>query len=188
MYSVRQAWANSVDTDETQQTRRLIRVYTVCHSSSYLNKLYLFKFLIKYGKELRCVNTKGKYGKVTDTEIKWSIISKSVMIIIFVQFIDQLIDYPIYCASLNLWTFRQTVPNRLLFCNSSLYVGGFRCSVCFVIICSSAILLLVPFENKLKIKRLPLETKNTLKIENGSSVLLRLFINSNDVWNTAYAL
>ena len=55
---------------------------------------------MKYGKELRCLNTKGKYSKVTDREIKWSIISKSVMIIIFVQFIDQLIDYPINCASL----------------------------------------------------------------------------------------
>ena len=40
-----------------------------------------------YGKELRCLNTKGKQGKVTNTEIKWSIISKSV-IIIFVEFID----------------------------------------------------------------------------------------------------
>ena len=48
------------------------------------SKLYLFKFYIKYGKELRCLNIKGKYGKVTTTEIKWSIISKSVMIMIFV--------------------------------------------------------------------------------------------------------
>ena len=47
----------------------------------------------KYGKELRCLNTKGNYSKVTATEIKWSIISKSVVIIIFVEFIDQLIDY-----------------------------------------------------------------------------------------------
>ena len=54
-----------------------------------------------YGKELRCQNTNNKYGKVTNTEIKWSIISKSVMIIIFVEFIDQLIDYPINRASLN---------------------------------------------------------------------------------------
>ena len=46
------------------------------------------------------LNTKGKYGyKVTDTEIKWPIISKSVTIIIFVEFIDQLINYPISCAS-----------------------------------------------------------------------------------------
>ena len=52
------------------------------------SKLYLFKFQIKYAKEFRCLNTKGKYGKVTDTEIKWLIISKSVMIIIFVEFID----------------------------------------------------------------------------------------------------
>ena len=37
----------------------------------------------------------GKYAKVTDTEMKWSIISKSVTIIVFVVFIDQLIDYPI---------------------------------------------------------------------------------------------
>ena len=53
-----------------------------------------------YCKELRCLNTKGKYGKVTNTEIKWSIISKSVMTIIFVEFIDQLIDFPINRASL----------------------------------------------------------------------------------------
>ena len=44
---------------------------------------------------MRCLNTKGKYGKVTNVEIKWSIIIKSVMMIIFVEFIDQLIDYPI---------------------------------------------------------------------------------------------
>ena len=44
----------------------------------------------------------GKYGKVTDTEIKWSIISKSVMIIIFVGFIEQLIDCPIICVSLTI--------------------------------------------------------------------------------------
>ena len=48
---------------------------------------------MKNGKELRCLNTKGKYGKVTNTWIKWSIISKSVMVVIFVEFIDQLIDY-----------------------------------------------------------------------------------------------
>ena len=39
---------------------------------------------------MRCLNTKGKYGKVTNTEIKWLTISKSVMVI-FVEFIDQLI-------------------------------------------------------------------------------------------------
>ena len=27
-----------------------------------------------YDKEFRCLNTKGKYGQVTNTEIKWSII------------------------------------------------------------------------------------------------------------------
>ena len=49
---------------------------------------------------VRCLNTKGKYGKVIDTEMKCSIISKSLTIIIIVEFIDQLIDYPINCASL----------------------------------------------------------------------------------------
>ena len=39
--------------------------------------------------------SKGKYGKVRDTEIKWPIISKFVTITIFVEFIDQLLDYPI---------------------------------------------------------------------------------------------
>ena len=53
-----------------------------------------------YGKELRCLNTMGKYGKVTDTEIKWSIFNNSITIIIFVEFIDQLIDHLINCASL----------------------------------------------------------------------------------------
>ena len=49
---------------------------------------------------MRCLNTKGKYGKITNTEIKWLIISKSVMIVIFVEFIDQLIDYSINHTSL----------------------------------------------------------------------------------------
>ena len=53
-----------------------------------------------YGKELKCLNTKGKYSKVTNTEIKWSIISKSVLIIIFVEFINQLIYFLINRASL----------------------------------------------------------------------------------------
>ena len=47
-------------------------------------KLYLFKFWIKYCKELQCLNTKEIYSKVRDTEIKQSIINKSVTIIIFV--------------------------------------------------------------------------------------------------------
>ena len=47
-----------------------------------------------------CLNTKGKYGKVTSAEIKWSMICKSVMMVIFVEFIDQSIDYPINPASL----------------------------------------------------------------------------------------
>ena len=38
-------------------------------------------------------------------KLKWSIISKSVTIIIFVDFIDQLINYPINCASLNFYCF-----------------------------------------------------------------------------------
>ena len=67
------------------------------------SKLYMFKFSIKYVQELRCLNTKCKYGKVTDTEIKWSIISKSVMIIIFKEFYRS-IDCPINCASLKKWT------------------------------------------------------------------------------------
>ena len=49
------------------------------------------------------MNIKGKNSKVTGTEMKWSIFSKSVTIIIFVKFIDQLIDYPINYASLKLY-------------------------------------------------------------------------------------
>ena len=104
-FFVRQAWAKSIDPDETPQTRRLIRVYTVCHSPSLDTTvgsiLDLIKFKIKYCKEMGCLNTKGKYGKVTNTEIKWSIISKSVMMVIFVELIDQLLDYPINRASLS---------------------------------------------------------------------------------------
>ena len=73
------------------------------------SKWYLFKFQIKYGKELRYLNTKGKYGKIRDTEIKWLIISNSEMIIFFVEFIDQLIDYRINCASLRLYTVNNTL-------------------------------------------------------------------------------
>ena len=52
----------------------------------------LFKFHINYGKELRYLNTKGKYCKKTETEMKWLVISKSLMIIIFVGCIEQLIN------------------------------------------------------------------------------------------------
>ena len=52
-----------------------------------------------------CLNTNGKYGKVTDTEINLSIISKSVMVIFFVEFIDQLIDYHTYMHILNRYIF-----------------------------------------------------------------------------------
>ena len=45
------------------------------------------------------LNTKGKYSKVRDTEIKWSIINKSIMIIIFLE----LIDYSTNCASLSIF-------------------------------------------------------------------------------------
>ena len=50
MYLVRQAWANSVDPDETPQMQRLIRVYTVFSliqqfsDTTVSSKLYLFKF------------------------------------------------------------------------------------------------------------------------------------------------
>ena len=50
---------------------------------------------------MTCLNTNGKYGKVTDTELKGSNISKSVTIIIFAEFTDQLINYSINCASLS---------------------------------------------------------------------------------------
>ena len=59
---------------------------------------------------VRCLNTKGKYSKVTNTEIESSIISKSVMIIIFVEFIDQLINYQINCASLRINRSKTSAP------------------------------------------------------------------------------
>ena len=80
-----------------------------------------------YGKELRCLNTKGKYGKVTNTELKWSIISKSVMIIIFVEFIDQLIDFLINRANLTrnhvsclpLWIWQKNLSSVFILLNFS---------------------------------------------------------------------
>ena len=61
-----------------------------------------------------CLNTKRKYDKVTNTVIKWSIISKSVMIVIFVKFIDQLIDYPINRASLTYDVKRKSEQTRMV--------------------------------------------------------------------------
>ena len=52
--------------------------------------IFLTQHWVVNGKELMCLNTKGKYSKVTGTEIKGSIITKSVTIIFFVEFIDQL--------------------------------------------------------------------------------------------------
>ena len=102
MYLIRQAWANSVDPDETShQGLHCLPLIQLFLDTTVGSKLYLFKFYIKSGKELMCLNTKGKYDKVTNTEIKWSIISKSVMMIIFEEINDQLIDYPINCASLS---------------------------------------------------------------------------------------
>ena len=49
-------------------------------------------------------------------------------------------------------------------------------------------LLLSKHLKEIKSKRLPLETKNTLLIETGVSVLFRLFISSSEVCNTAYVL
>ena len=60
MYSVRQAWANSVDLDEMLQMRHLIRVYTVCHSSQ------------QWVVNCTCSNFRAevKYGKATEIIIK----------------------------------------------------------------------------------------------------------------------
>ena len=48
----------------------LFATHTPISDTAVGSKLYLFKFQIKYAEELRCLNTKGKYGKITDTEIK----------------------------------------------------------------------------------------------------------------------
>ena len=74
MYLVRYACANSVDPDETPQNATS---HQGLHCLPFIQlldttlgiTLYLFRFKIKYGRELRCLNTKGKYNEVTDTEI-----------------------------------------------------------------------------------------------------------------------
>ena len=52
-YSSRQNWVNNVDRDQTQQKLRLIRVYTVCYSSSLDtstdSKINVFKIGVKFG-------------------------------------------------------------------------------------------------------------------------------------------
>ena len=86
-----------VDTNSSVRSWQILYVNYVLQ---YVNGNAV-QILDKVGKELRCLNTKGGDGEITDTKIKWSIISKSVMIIIFVEIIDQLIDYLINCASLS---------------------------------------------------------------------------------------
>ena len=62
-YSDKEAWANSIDPDQTPQ----IRVYTICHSSSNVldtrtdGKMGMFKFQNMHGKVLRYPKTCGKY-------------------------------------------------------------------------------------------------------------------------------
>ena len=77
----------------------LFAIHSAILDTTFGIKLHLFKFKIKYGKELRCLNTRDEYAKVTDTKIKRLIISKSVTIIVFVVFINQLIDIQINRAS-----------------------------------------------------------------------------------------
>ena len=111
--------------------RCLIRVYTVCHSPSYFKTQHWvvnctcsnFRLSTYVCKKMRCLNTKSKYSKVTDTEIKWLIISTSVMIIIFVEFINQLIDYPINCVSLSACTKKLTLkaPRKIWSRRHSIY-------------------------------------------------------------------
>ena len=75
-----QVWANSVDPDENVLSHQgihclpIIQLYLDTTFGSI--KVVLVQILVKYGKELRCLNTKGKHSKITDTEIKWSIFSK----------------------------------------------------------------------------------------------------------------
>ena len=63
MYSDRQAWANSIDPDETPQNAAShLGLHCLPLNQQYLDttsgsELYWFKFYNIYGKELRCPNT-----------------------------------------------------------------------------------------------------------------------------------
>ena len=67
---IRQACANSVDPDEmlqkaaSHQGLHCLPIIQLFLDTTLGDKLYMFKFKIKYGKELRCLDTKGKYGKL----------------------------------------------------------------------------------------------------------------------------
>ena len=58
-----------------------------------------------------CQNTKGKYGKVTYAEINWSIIHKSVTVVVFEKFINWLIDYLIHHENICLYNINPHKPH-----------------------------------------------------------------------------
>ena len=108
-YLARQAWANSVSSGSS-----LFATHSAIFTQQWVVNCTCSNFRQSM---VRCLNTKGKYGKVTDTEIKWSIIRKSITTVIFVEFIDQLIDYPINCASLSKitgWMANSADPDQYL--------------------------------------------------------------------------
>ena len=86
MYLVRQTWANSVDPDEMLQnvaSHQGLQCLPLIHlflDTTLVSKLYnvFVKVFDKVWKGIAVSDTKTKYDKETDTEIKWSIISKSV--------------------------------------------------------------------------------------------------------------
>ena len=47
----------------------LFATHSAILDTSLCSKFYLFKCFDKYGKELRCLNTKGKYSKETKIQM-----------------------------------------------------------------------------------------------------------------------
>ena len=69
-------WANSVDPDEARKCDVSSGSTLFATNTAILDTTVgSINFRWKYDKELRCLNTKGKYGKVTNAEIKWSILA-----------------------------------------------------------------------------------------------------------------
>ena len=81
--------------------RKEINYSEPCSNATDKAQLSLGCTHLSTGKHLRCSNSLVKYGNVTATDIEYSVTCKSVTIIIFVEFIDQLTDYPINCTNLN---------------------------------------------------------------------------------------
>ena len=71
MYLVKHAWANSVDPDEMPQNAASHQgLHCLPLIQLFLDTTLELTVLVQILDKVWCLNTEGKYSKVTDTEIK----------------------------------------------------------------------------------------------------------------------